>query len=65
MRGDHIELTEKKQQLSKREQRPPWLKVKLPLGTNYTDVKSIVGAHKLNTVCEDARCPNLGECWNR
>ncbi|NOY05615.1 MAG: lipoyl synthase [Chlorobi bacterium] len=64
MRGDNIDPTEKKQPL-RREQRPPWLKVKLPLGTKYTDVKSIVGAHKLHTVCEDARCPNLGECWNR
>ncbi len=64
MRRDHIESTEKEPPL-KREKRPPWLKVKLPLGTNYIDVKSIVGTHRLNTVCEDARCPNLGECWSR
>jgi len=64
MRREDSELTEK-EQLPKHGQRPSWLKVKLPLGTKYADVKAIVGAHNLNTVCEDARCPNLGECWNR
>jgi len=44
--------------------RPEWLKVKLPIGNNYTDVKDLMRENKLNTVCEEAKCPNLGECWN-
>jgi lipoyl synthase len=43
--------------------RPQWLRVKLPYGKNFTDVKHLVDDHKLHTVCESARCPNMGECW--
>ncbi|MFZ5948980.1 MAG: lipoyl synthase [Stygiobacter sp.] len=45
--------------------RPDWLKVKLPIGQNYKDVYELMRKSKLNTVCEEARCPNLSECWNR
>ena len=45
--------------------RPDWLKVRLPSGQNYKDVYSLLRNSKLNTVCEEARCPNIGECWNR
>lgn len=45
--------------------KPEWLKVRLPQGQKYGEVRDIVKTHKLNTVCEDARCPNLGECWGR
>ena len=44
--------------------RPDWLKVRLPIGENYSDVKNIMRKQKLNTVCEEARCPNISECWN-
>lgn len=44
--------------------RPDWLKVRLASGENYTRVKGLVTGHKLHTVCEEARCPNMGECWN-
>lgn len=44
--------------------RPDWLKVKLPAGDNYSDVRSLMRKQKLNTVCEEARCPNIAECWN-
>jgi len=44
--------------------RPDWLKVKLPTGDNYRDVLSLLTKKKLNTVCEEARCPNMAECWN-
>ncbi|MCF8260785.1 MAG: lipoyl synthase [Melioribacteraceae bacterium] len=44
--------------------RPDWLKVRLPSGKNYTDVLELMRKSKLNTVCEEARCPNLAECWN-
>lgn len=45
--------------------KPEWLKVKLPSGENYTMLKNLVQSKKLNTVCEDARCPNMAECWHR
>jgi lipoic acid synthetase len=48
---------------ARRTPRPDWLKVRLPQGEPYFRVKSLVQEHHLNTVCEDARCPNIGECW--
>lgn len=47
------------------QRRPDWLKVKLPTGKNYINLKELVIKEKLNTVCEDARCPNIAECWSR
>lgn len=44
--------------------RPEWLKVRLPSGQNYKDVHQLMRNSKLNTVCEEARCPNIAECWN-
>lgn len=44
--------------------RPDWLKVKLPTGENYNEVRGLMRSKKLNTVCEEARCPNIAECWN-
>jgi lipoic acid synthetase len=43
--------------------KPEWLKVKLPRGEGYERVKGIVRDTKLATVCEEARCPNIAECW--
>jgi lipoic acid synthetase len=45
--------------------RPDWLKVRLPSGDDYFDVRRILRSHKLNTVCEDAMCPNVAECWGK
>jgi lipoic acid synthetase len=42
----------------------PWLKVKLPHGENYFELKQLVREKRLHTVCESASCPNIGECWN-
>ncbi len=47
-----------------RPKRPDWLKVKIPAGGGYTRLEHIMRTHKLHTVCEEARCPNMGECWN-
>jgi lipoic acid synthetase len=47
-----------------RPQRPEWLKVRLPSGERVTRLKELFGRHALHTVCEEARCPNMGECWN-
>jgi len=44
--------------------RPDWLKVRLPSGKNYNDVLQLMRKSSLNTVCEEAKCPNLYECWN-
>ncbi len=43
--------------------KPKWLKVKLPTGENYRNVRQIVDDHKLHTICESGNCPNMGECW--
>lgn len=43
--------------------KPPWLKVKAPGGPNYAHVRRVMRDLKLNTVCEEAHCPNVGECW--
>lgn len=43
--------------------KPAWLKAKIPGGEAYSRVKAIVDKHELNTVCQSASCPNLGECW--
>lgn len=43
--------------------RPDWLRVRLPYGESYRNVRQIIDEHKLHTVCESARCPNMGECW--
>ena len=47
-----------------RERKPDWLKVKLPTGAKYGEVKSTVREHRLSTVCEEAMCPNIAECWS-
>jgi lipoic acid synthetase len=44
--------------------RPDWLRVRLPGGDNYNQLKGIMRGLELHTVCEEARCPNIGECWN-
>ena len=47
-----------------REPKPEWLKVRAPGSENYLRLKGIMKELKLNTVCEDAHCPNIGECWH-
>ncbi|CAG8441471.1 9082_t:CDS:2, partial [Acaulospora colombiana] len=42
---------------------PEWLKTKIPVGENYTRIKSDLRGLNLHTVCEEARCPNIGDCW--
>jgi lipoic acid synthetase len=43
--------------------KPEWIRVKAPLGREYSQTESIVREHGLHTVCEEAGCPNIGECW--
>ena len=44
--------------------KPEWLKARAPMGENYHDLKTLARKLDLHTVCESARCPNIGECWN-
>lgn len=47
----------------KRLRLPPWLKKEIPIGANFNKIKEQLRELKLATVCEEARCPNIGECW--
>ncbi len=44
---------------------PPWLKAKMPGGPNYLELRDLLRGNELHTVCEEAHCPNIGECWER
>ncbi len=46
-----------------RTKKPEWLRVKLPIGKKYTELRGIVDKYKLNTICTSGSCPNMGECW--
>ncbi|OXB67935.1 hypothetical protein ASZ78_005603 [Callipepla squamata] len=52
-----------KRQKGERLRLPPWLKTEIPMGKNYNKLKNILRSLNLHTVCEEARCPNIGECW--
>lgn len=43
--------------------KPKWLRVKLPTGQKYTELRGLVDKYKLNTICTSGSCPNMGECW--
>lgn len=49
---------------TRRERKPAWLKVKLPLGASYKQVKHNVDHYNLHTICQSGNCPNMGECWS-
>jgi len=55
IRSEEIETTPKR--------RPPWIRVKAPMGENYEEIKRLMRSKSLHTVCEEAMCPNIGECW--
>lgn len=46
-------------------ERPPWLKVRFPTSGPYYELQGLMREQSLHTVCEEARCPNIGECWSR
>ncbi|WP_299250447.1 lipoyl synthase [uncultured Cytophaga sp.] len=48
---------------SDRKSKPDWLRVKLPIGKEYTKLRALVDEHKLHTICQSGNCPNMGECW--
>src|SRR5258708_28053321 len=45
--------------------KPEWIRVKAPVGRGYANTRDIVREHGLHTVCEEAGCPNIGECWEK
>jgi lipoic acid synthetase len=50
---------------SSRAPKPPWLRVKAPNSPEYHATRKLMRSHKLNTVCEEAACPNIGQCWSQ
>lgn len=48
----------------KRAPKPKWLRVKLPVGKKYTELRGLVDKYNLNTICTSGSCPNMGECWS-
>lgn len=50
-------------QIKERAKKPKWLRVKLPTGNNYRNVRKLVDNYQLHTICESGNCPNMGECW--
>jgi lipoic acid synthetase len=55
----------RKDSVKAREPKPDWLRVTIPSGGVFGEVRKIVKEHRLHTVCEEAMCPNIGECWSR
>lgn len=51
-------------QIETRQKKPDWFKIKLPSGEDYNKVKTLVKTSRLHTICEEAKCPNLAECWS-
>jgi lipoyl synthase len=49
--------------MNRLEKKPEWLRVRLPSGENYVTIRQTIASLRLHTVCEEARCPNIGECW--
>lgn len=58
-----IELPVIAEDASRKNRKPDWLRVKLPVGKEYAKVRQLVDTHKLHTICESGNCPNMGECW--
>src|SRR5579884_2066887 len=50
-------------ELAQAQKRPEWLKVRAPGGRNFLELQTLMRDLELHTVCEEARCPNIGECW--
>ena len=51
-------------QTTQQRRHPTWIKARMPSGGNYAELKKLMRNLQLHTVCEEARCPNIGECWN-
>ena len=56
-------MTTETKTINKFTPKPKWLRVKLPTGKKYTDLRGLVDKYRLNTICTSGSCPNMGECW--
>ncbi len=63
--GSPKRLSSPKDSPAARKGRPEWLRIRLQTPKKYHEIKKLIGRLKLNTVCEDARCPNIYECWGQ
>lgn len=59
------QVSENNQLLAKDNQKPRWLRAKLPSSPQYKEILNLVETNHLHTVCQSAQCPNMGECWSR
>lgn len=60
---DNIDVVKKDIDTTRPKRRPEWIKVRVPTGEKYDFLKDLMRSKKLHTVCEEAMCPNIGECW--
>ena len=58
-----IDISHKRKSPNRTFKKPSWLRVKLPSGKNFSNLRQIVDKHQLHTICESGNCPNMGECW--
>ena len=58
----HLEKIEKG---TTRVEKPKWIRVKLPTGKKYTELRGLVDKYDLHTICTSGSCPNMGECWSK
>lgn len=63
MTMESISVQHNEQEPAVRRKKPEWLRVKLPVGEEYKQVRKLVSDYKLHTICESGNCPNMGECW--
>ena len=56
-------MMEVKEKEVRHQKKPEWIRVKLPTGKKYTELRGLVDKYKLNTICTSGSCPNMGECW--
>jgi lipoic acid synthetase len=61
---NHLVLGDEPAAAASHRRKPAWLKMKMPAGAGYARLKTLVDSHRLHTVCQSAKCPNMGECWN-
>ncbi len=56
-------MMEVQEKVIKHKKKPDWIRVKLPTGKKYSELRTLVDKYKLNTICSSGSCPNMGECW--
>ena len=65
LKKNYISRSHLNNTLNNKIKRPNWIKVRAPQSQSFTSTREIIKKFDLNTVCEEAACPNIGECWNK